>query len=141
LQSKDFNSAHQIIGLIVILFVLVQFSLGMLHHRLYKRSQQPTTFGRIHRYIGFPVLLFGAIDGFLGFDLADEDHANIWYGVIVGVMLLALAVALFWARRRRKGKAAALERDNASGRDSYDQFQRLGGAGGNIPLRNVRGGK
>ncbi|KAK7187970.1 hypothetical protein DPSP01_003144 [Paraphaeosphaeria sporulosa] len=127
-HSKDFNSAHQIIGLIVVLFALVQFTLGMRHHRVYVRSQRPTTFGRIHRYIGPPLLLLGAINGFLGFNLAGEDDDNIWYGVIVGVIIVALAGSLFWARRRRGGKAAKLGRGNM-GRESYE--------GGHIPLTNM----
>lgn len=95
-------------------------------------------FGRVHLYLGPLVLILGAINGFLGFDFAGEDDDNIWYGVIVGVIFLALVMALFWARRRRMGKAAALERDHTSERESYEQFQRSREAEGNIPLRNVR---
>lgn len=95
------NSAHQIIGLIVMFFTLAQFGLGMSHHRIYKRSHQATIFGRIHLYLGPLVLILGAVNGFSGFSLASEGNANIWYGVVVGVITISLVAALFWANRRR----------------------------------------
>jgi len=136
IQSKAVNSAHQIIGLIVVLFALVQFTLGMFHHRLYKRHQRPTMFGRVHLYLGPFVLIIGAINGFLGFKFADEDNDNIWYGVIVGVVFVALVAALIWARRRRKTKSGAQER-NFMPTGAYIQVDESRDVEGNIPLRNM----
>lgn len=59
LQSKNFNAAHQIIGFIVVAFILGQFTLGVMHHFEYQKTHSPTKYGRIHVWLGNGILLLG----------------------------------------------------------------------------------
>ncbi|KAF2494150.1 CBD9-like protein [Lophium mytilinum] len=111
-HSKSFNSAHQLLGLVVVLACIVQFALGYLHHRAYKRTQRPTPLGRIHRFAGPAILLIGIANGFLGFDFSDAAKHNLMYGIVVAVVLVATVGLLVWARmrnRRRAKKATSQE--------------------------------
>ncbi|KAF2020748.1 iron reductase domain protein [Aaosphaeria arxii CBS 175.79] len=134
-HSKNFNSAHQVIGIIVVVFTFVQLSIGVVHHRLYGRHGQSTALGRIHRYVGPLVLILGAVNGFLGFDFADDGGHNVWYGVIVGVVFVALVAALLWARRRRKVKDAVMERGDSEGEGACVHGESGRGVGRGIPLK------
>lgn len=71
-KSKNFNSAHQAIGIILLLALFSQLTLGILHHRIYKREQRKTTMGKIHRYLGPAIILFGLINGAVGFAFAGK---------------------------------------------------------------------
>lgn len=64
-QSKSFRNPHQIIGLIVFIFVIAQFALGYFHHRTYKRTQQPTRLAPIHVWLGRLIVFLGILNGFL----------------------------------------------------------------------------
>lgn len=65
LQSKSFRNPHQIIGIIVLILVLGQFILGFTHHRIYKRTQEPTKLAPIHVWLGRLVIFLGILNGFL----------------------------------------------------------------------------
>jgi hypothetical protein len=66
MQSKQFNSAHQIFGLLIIIGVLVSFVLGYLHYRILKRTESPMTKLRpYHVWIGRIVIPAGIINGYL----------------------------------------------------------------------------
>lgn len=69
-RSRDVSSAHQIIGILVFLGVIVQFALGFIHHRMYKKYQRPTWLGKTHLFLGPAVLIIGIINAPLGFNLA-----------------------------------------------------------------------
>ena len=62
-QSKKFNSAHQVIGLILVAFAFVQATGGFIHHRIYKQTQRPTPIGVAHRYAGRIIILVGVVNG------------------------------------------------------------------------------
>lgn len=64
-RTKNFNSAHQILGLMVILLMIGQFVLGFMHHRMYKKTQAPTKLAPIHVWLGRIVIPAGIVDGFL----------------------------------------------------------------------------
>ncbi|KAF2720857.1 iron reductase domain protein, partial [Polychaeton citri CBS 116435] len=66
-RSKHFSSPHQVIGILLLIAVILQFALGLVHHRLYKKNQQPTLMGKIHRYLGPVTMVIGLINGFIGF--------------------------------------------------------------------------
>jgi hypothetical protein len=72
IRSKNFNSAHQIIGILLLIAMLSQWPLGFLHHRIYKKEQRKTIMGKIHRYLGPVIIFFGVLNGGLGFQLAGE---------------------------------------------------------------------
>lgn len=65
LQSKNFNSAHQIIGLIVFIFLLAQFVVGFMHHRQSKKDQKPTKLAPVHVWMGRLTIVLGIANGFL----------------------------------------------------------------------------
>lgn len=62
-QSKNYNSAHQLIGLIVVFFVLLQALLGFFQHRIFKAKQQHSIVGTVHRFLGVGVICIGIING------------------------------------------------------------------------------
>jgi len=59
------NSAHQIFGLVIMLAVVAQFTLGFLHHRIYKRTEATTKMAPIHIWLGRVVIPAGVANGFL----------------------------------------------------------------------------
>ncbi|KAI4205826.1 MAG: hypothetical protein LQ350_000011 [Teloschistes chrysophthalmus] len=123
-RSKHFNSAHQLIGIVVVLLVLLQASLGSVHHRIFKTKQQPTIMGVIHRFLGPVLICVGIINGILGFNLAIASHHNIGYAIIVLIVVVILfGAAFFQMRRRRRQEAfntpAAQNFSNAYNNPSY----------------------
>ena len=72
-QSKDFASAHQVIGFIVLVGLLAQLGLGLVHHTMYIRTKQPTMMGRIHFFFGPFIILLGWINIGVGFDFAGSS--------------------------------------------------------------------
>jgi hypothetical protein len=64
-RSKNFDSAHQIIGLIIIVAMIGQFVLGFLHHRMYKKTLAPTKLAPIHVWLGRVVIPAGIVNAFL----------------------------------------------------------------------------
>ena len=112
LQSKDFNSAHQILGLIILLGLLIQIGLGLIHHTMYARTQKPTPFGRVHFFLGPFIMLLGLINAGVGFHFSGNSRLNIPYGAVVGAIVVVLFIILgCWLclRRRRKYKPQTLE--------------------------------
>ncbi|KAG9568841.1 CBD9-like protein, partial [Aureobasidium melanogenum] len=65
-RTKNYNTAHQIIGLIVFVGVAIQLILGTVHHVIYKRTRRSTKLGKIHLYLGPVVLVLGIINAPLG---------------------------------------------------------------------------
>lgn len=64
-RTKGFKSAHQIIGLLVIIMMIGQFVLGFMHHRMYQKTKLPTKLAPIHIWLGRVVISGGVINGFL----------------------------------------------------------------------------
>lgn len=73
-QSKNFDSAHQVIGLIIVAALVIQLGLGLVHHSMYARSKKPTPFGRIHFFLGPFIILLGIINGGVGINFAGKDR-------------------------------------------------------------------
>lgn len=107
-QSKHFASAHQLIGLLILITMLIQLGLGLLHHRTWKQSKSPTKYSKIHKYLGPAIFLLGLINGGLGFSFAGNSS---YYGRYV-VVILTVAVFYFgvrgiawwWAGRKKDRK-------------------------------------
>ncbi|KFH44730.1 hypothetical protein ACRE_044910 [Hapsidospora chrysogenum ATCC 11550] len=90
-RSRDFKSYHQILGFFIVFFILFQFALGLLHHRQYRRTQMPTSYGKFHPWVGRLVLLLGIMNGFFGFTFA----LNRRYGIILAGLVIAMCFAIF----------------------------------------------
>ena len=114
-RSRNFNSAHQIIGILLVLGVAVQFGLGFQHHRLYKAFSKPTILGKVHLYLGPAVLLLGIINAPLGFVLALNPRLCLPYTVLVLIMVIIYVSIRFGSRiccrgrRKRQQDPAAYE--------------------------------
>jgi len=104
-RTKQFNSAHQIFGLLIIIGELVSFVLGYLHYRILKRTESPITKLRpVHVWLGRIVIPAGIINGYLGFPLAlnpNYDYILAGLTVVIGIPTL---IILLWKARRRARK-------------------------------------
>lgn len=88
IQSKHFNSAHQGIGLLIVAGLLIQLSLGLMHHAFYLKTNEPTVFGKIHFFLGPTVMILGLINAGIGFNFAERSGLTLPYGIIAGVVSL-----------------------------------------------------
>ncbi|OLN85556.1 hypothetical protein CCHL11_05802 [Colletotrichum chlorophyti] len=106
-RSRGFNSAHQIIGFIVVAFCFGQFAVGFLHHHKFKQTQQTTVYKTIHIWLGRIVIALGTFNAFLGFSFALNRRYTYF---LAGFILFMLAISLFftcgrtWVGRRLPGK-------------------------------------
>jgi hypothetical protein len=118
------NNPHQLIGIAAISLVFFQFSLGFLHHYLYthRRDYRPTFLNLIHKHLGLPVLLLGAVNGFLGFDFAGGTWHKIAYPIIAGVVYLSLGGALVWVKKVKSKKRKRVE-DRRLQDEAYEAFK------------------
>ncbi|KAI0468099.1 hypothetical protein F4859DRAFT_214789 [Xylaria cf. heliscus] len=91
-RSRKFNTAHQIIGIFVFVFVIAQLVLGYLHHRIYKKTQQPTKIAPFHIWLGRVVIPLGIANGFTGFPLALSPGYDF---ALLGVVAFVLPAFLF----------------------------------------------
>jgi cytochrome b len=143
-QSRSFVSAHQLIGLIVFIALLIQLGLGLLHHRTWKRTKSPTIFSKIHRYLGPTIFLLSVINGGIGFNFAENSSYNPRYAVVV----LAVAVIYFgirgtaWWWARRNGGKEKKQQQQWVGDYGNRQDSRFGSQdpyGHAVPLREFPG--
>jgi hypothetical protein len=113
-KSKSYNSAHQILGLICVALLFVQWGLGFWHHRVYKRIKQPTKYGPIHRYLGRGVIILGIVTGGIGLTWSyASTRVVIGYVIAVVVVFVAVIASLLWQRwtlRRVRRKAGGMDR-------------------------------
>ncbi|KAI1165582.1 hypothetical protein F5B18DRAFT_610236 [Nemania serpens] len=114
-RSSKFNTAHQIVGIFVFIFVIAQLVLGYLHHRIYKKTQQPTKMAPIHVWLGRVVILLGIVNGFTGFPLAlSPNYDFALLGVVAAVLpafLLILLLKKVFKRFMQKMKQPDAEVD------------------------------
>ena len=69
-KSKSFTSAHQVIGILLLLAMLSQWVLGFLNHRIFKRENRGTIMGKIHKFLGPGIIFFGLVNGAVGIAFA-----------------------------------------------------------------------
>ncbi|KAK1823948.1 hypothetical protein LTR12_001690 [Friedmanniomyces endolithicus] len=147
-RSKSFTSAHQIIGILLFLALISQLGLGILHHRIFKKEQRPTLLGKIHRYLGPTIILFGIINAPIGFAFAGNPHLIIPYIIIVVLGVIVYISIRFGARICCRGRNAKRQAANGGDGYQYPQFgpggqgpyssgppPAYGGRGDDVPLR------
>jgi hypothetical protein len=71
-RSRHFGTGHQALGLLVFAALLVQAGLGVIQHRVFRRTKQETIFGIVHRFFGPTIIVLALINGGLGLDLAGK---------------------------------------------------------------------
>jgi len=69
-RSRNFGTGHQILGFFVFAALFVQAGLGVLQHRIFRRTKQETMFGVLHRFLGPLAIVLALVNGGLGLDLA-----------------------------------------------------------------------
>ena len=102
-KSKSFNSAHQLIGILVILALFLQAWLGWHHHQVYKRIKRTTPYAPVHRFFGCFLILAGLANGAVGLDYA-KNNSRILVYLVISIILVGLVATwvLFnrwWVRR------------------------------------------
>jgi hypothetical protein len=92
-RSKHFNSAHQIIGLLLVIALIGQWVGGFLHHRYFVRNQRPLMNGKPikgHKLVLGPIiLLVGLVNAAIGFNFAVAHQWNYVYIPFAIVMIIA----------------------------------------------------
>lgn len=102
-KSKSFNSGHQILGFLVCAAMIFQWALGFWHHRLYKRTPHPTSYGLIHRYLGHIIFILAIINAGVGLSWSSASApVVIGYSVGVGIVAITVFAILAWKRWRSK---------------------------------------
>ena len=64
-QYVDFTEGHQILGILVVALVVLQFALGWVHHVQYKRTGARSWLTRGHLGLGRLVVGLGMVNGIL----------------------------------------------------------------------------
>ncbi|KAL8873478.1 MAG: hypothetical protein Q9174_001070, partial [Haloplaca sp. 1 TL-2023] len=62
-RSRNFSSAHQMIGIMVLALILLQTSFGVVNYMFIKAARQHTVMGIVHRYMGPALIVLGIING------------------------------------------------------------------------------
>lgn len=104
-KSRHFNSAHQGLGLLIVAALLIQLSLGLMHHAFYMKTKTPTVFGKIHFFLGPAIMVLGLINAGIGFNFAGRPGLNLPYGIIAAVLsvvFFAILGCLACYKQRRK---------------------------------------
>ncbi|KAI2627358.1 putative iron reductase domain protein [Hypomontagnella submonticulosa] len=93
-RTKSYNTAHQVIGILIFIFIIAQFALGYFHHRTFKKTQQTTKMAPIHVWLGRLMLVLGVINAFLGFPLALSPNYDWAIGGLALFIFPAMAFIL-----------------------------------------------
>jgi len=105
-KSKHFNSAHQIIGILLLLAFFTQLALGVTHHRVYKKEQRKTVMGKVHRFLGPGIIFFGLVNGGIGFSFSGATFLAIPYVIIILLFIILYCCIVcgttFFRKRRSK---------------------------------------
>lgn len=149
-RSKGFSSPHQLLGLLCVLAVLVQWSLGAWHHYQYKKYQRATKFGLVHLHLGRVILVLAIFVGTIGLGWSSIKPAiSIAYAIFGGVVVAVVLILSIWKRHFSSrstipfmpGAAASkrLNSEEASMEDLRDPFSNRYEYRGNeeTPLENL----
>ena len=64
-EFNTFGEGHQIIGIVVVVYLLAQTVLGLLHHQNYKKIGRRTWISHTHLWMGRLVILLGMLNAVL----------------------------------------------------------------------------
>ncbi|KAI7509429.1 hypothetical protein KC347_g5237 [Hortaea werneckii] len=118
-RSRDFNSGHQVLGLIIFATIFIQLGLGIIHHLIYRRTKQPTIISKFHLVLGPLLILLALINGGLGFNLAGNHHDNIPYGIVVAVVAITFISIRLWLLFKRRSSSYRPDRESL---EAYKTF-------------------
>jgi len=90
------NTAHAIIGIVVLGSLLVQPITGLIHHALYKRRGRPDLAENLHVWWGRDIIFLGIVNGGLGLKLAaNSKKGEMAYGIVAGIIGLLWIMVIF----------------------------------------------
>ncbi|KAK4543294.1 hypothetical protein LTR36_005653 [Oleoguttula mirabilis] len=138
-RSRLLLSAHQIIGILLLLSLFLQLGLGILHHRIFKREQRPTLLGKIHTYLGPTIMAVGVINAPIGFVFAGNPHLCLPYVVILVIVALVFVGLRFFSHKccGNRGAQKATGPMPAGGPEGY-QYPQFGDANaGQAPYQHL----
>jgi len=103
--SPNLTSGHQILGFVVTALALVTWTVGLVGHRIYKRTKQPAKIMKGHRVLGPATISLGLGNCIWGFRFASNNRASIGFIIATVLMIIFVSVVMFFKRRqqRRKG--------------------------------------
>ncbi|THW33188.1 CBD9-like protein, partial [Aureobasidium pullulans] len=101
-STRNYNSAHQIIGLVLFSLLAIQALGGLLHHLLFRRGKN-SIIGKVHMILGIGLLILGIVNAPLGLNLAGDSKYNKYYIIVVAILgALFLALRAWAVVRNRK---------------------------------------
>ncbi|KEQ72207.1 CBD9-like protein, partial [Aureobasidium namibiae CBS 147.97] len=106
-----YNTAHQIIGLVLFALLAIQALGGLIHHLLFRRGHK-TIIGKVHMVFGICLLILGIVNVPLGLNLAGDSNYNKYYIIVVAILGALFLALRFWAiwRDRKLVKRAGSEK-------------------------------
>lgn len=142
-QSRNFNSAHQIFGFLLLAGLVIQFGLGLTEHTLHRRGRHSTAstatttrrtrLAHFHILFGPVLFLAAIINGGLGLALADDSWVYIPYAIAVLVVTIIYVSLRIWIGVLKplhdEAKREAKDAFDPYRWHPYDKFSELRGMG------------
>jgi len=109
--TMGYNTAHQIIGLVVFSLLAIQALGGLIHHLLFRRGHK-TIIGKVHMVLGISLMILGIVNVPLGLNLAGDSNYNKAYIIVVAILGALFLALRFWAiwRDRKSAERAESEK-------------------------------
>lgn len=137
LLVKKLDTAHAIIGLVVICSAIAQPITGLAHHLMYNKKGSPNGFTYPHVWWGRVIITLAIINGGLGLQLTGASgyqtasitrKYEIVYGVLAGFfwLLWMVVIAISFFISRRETEMHASEKVFITSQSSTDDTRRLG---------------
>ncbi|KAK4940914.1 hypothetical protein LTR10_019068 [Elasticomyces elasticus] len=104
--TPSLKSGHQILGLVVLALALTTWTVGLIGHRIYKKTKTPAKIMKGHRVLGPSTILLGLVNCFVGFNFASNNHGVIVFGIAMLLMFIIVGSLTFFNRRRKMRKGA-----------------------------------
>ncbi|KUL89127.1 hypothetical protein ZTR_06037 [Talaromyces verruculosus] len=108
-RSSSYNSAHQVLGIICVIAVFVQWFLGFWHHYQYKKHQTPTKYGAVHLHMGRIILVFAIVVGAIGLSWSFVKTSIIIAYVVIAGIIVAIVLALSVLKRHTSASFSFLQ--------------------------------
>lgn len=124
-EYRSFGKGHQIIGLVLVGYLLFQVALGYFHHLQYQKTKRRSWLSHLHLWLGRGVIIFGMINAVLGFLLADNKNIAIGAGILCFIIILSSAIIVIWGNRRRRSKVK-MSSANSSGYHLTENSSQIG---------------
>ncbi|KIW84629.1 hypothetical protein Z517_00017 [Fonsecaea pedrosoi CBS 271.37] len=103
--SPNLTAGHQILGFVVVGLGLVTWVVGLVGHRIYKKTKQPAKVMKGHRVLGPATITLGLANCIVGFRFADNTRGTIIFAIAMVIMFIFVGTVTFFKRRQQQRKA------------------------------------